>query len=124
MLDDMEFDTYTIVLDLPTGDVTETIYLEPNTNQTVYLSPHTLEFTVTNASGGAVLADAIIDIAKTDVGYTASEPTAIDGQHTFTSLRTGQHDFTVTLDGFAQMTGTFDVLPGDNVVAVSLTPDP
>src|SRR5690606_33656927 len=106
-LDDLEFDTYTIVLQLSTGDITESVYLAPNTNQQLYLSPHRLTFTV-ESSTGVNLTDAIVQLTRTDVGYDETDRTDLDGELTFTSLRTGTYGYVISLDGYDTATGNVD----------------
>jgi hypothetical protein len=105
----------------PTGDVTELIYLPPNTNSEYYISPHTYTVRVKDASSGTFLPDAVVRLERTDIGYAKEIRTNASGTAVFTSLHSGDLTRTITLDTYTTKTDTYTIQRGANTETVLLT---
>ncbi len=120
----LEFDTYTVVAHLPTGDVTESIALPPNTNLAYYISPHTYTVTVRNNTTNTVLSQALVHLQRDDIGYLLEKKTDATGIAKYTSMHTGSITRTVNLAGYQTRTDTITINQGANTETVKLIPNP
>ncbi|OIP97792.1 hypothetical protein AUK40_02535 [Candidatus Wirthbacteria bacterium CG2_30_54_11] len=120
-LTDIEWDTYTLVADLPTGDSTKTVTVSPGTDETIVISPHTLRVTVRdNAGSQPVQEGASVLLTYDNDGSSTTLLTDSSGRADFSSLRTGAYSIDTSLSSYISQHTDITVTTGSNSQTIYL----
>jgi hypothetical protein len=125
MLDPLDWDTYTVVVEygVPYGDQERTIELVAGEDKTVDIRPNNLEIFVRDSSSADPIIGAEVTLMSNPPGsYEQTMLTDVGGIARFESLLTGDYKYTVLMTGYIPIENQdIVIIAGDQTVTVDMS---